>query len=691
MKLKIKFLTVVWGDTYIKNFCELSLPSLMAEGNIPALAQESELEVLIMTREEDFPVFKKYPAFQRLNKQVPVKFVSIDDLIPGNVYGVTLTLAYARPILELKERMLQYHFVFMNADFLLADGSLATLARVLRNGAEVVLAPSLRVIAEETEPTIRKRVDQKKGLLQIPPREFLELGMPHLHPTTLAKTINFKSYHTVHPNQLFWRVDESTLLGRYFLIFMLAIRPKKVIRDISNWCDYGFVPEFCPETPAKVLGNSDEFLMVETQEKTKEKELLRDGSLTPQGVKKSLDEWLTPGHLQNFQHEIIFHTGEIPEKVAKAKNNFKSFLDGIAWRKIRLHSIRNHFYWESGLNCWLKERAKIGMFEKPAELKLKSKIIETVKVLQNKLFFLSNKNKNYSWSPEESIMEPRLALLEKILKENNVLSRPDPIITDHRNIISVLCLLRRNFEKKKCEARVILLSGKNEIDRKYLSSGTQNRTPCFILEELNSDILLFVLKKNLQCRICLLPNHKNQINALHAKIVDLHFLNSKYQIVVKKWPDKTFWHFQKLKNILQAISLDTKNAARLHLKKYLLGYSSEIEGKLKKWKISVPQDLRNEIIKNHHVHKTGKVFRESSLKLGLCKIYLTFPSIDEPIHLPKNKLPLIYRLYPLFYRMFYENNFCERFRSGKTITKANISEDAAVILITLKPKKSLAD
>ena len=253
--MKIKFLIVVWGDTYIKNFCELSLPSLMAAGNIPALAHDSEFEVLIMTQKRDFPGFKKFPAFQRLSQHVPVNFVPIDDLIPGNVYGVTLTLAYARPILELKEEMLEYHFVFMNADFLLADGSLATLARVLRNGGHVVLAPSLRIIEEKTKPLFRKRVNQKTGLLQIPPREFLKLAMPHLHPTTLGKIINQKDYHTVHPNQLFWRVDESILLGRYFLIFMLAFRPQKVIRAINSWCDYGFVPEFCPGTPTKVLGD----------------------------------------------------------------------------------------------------------------------------------------------------------------------------------------------------------------------------------------------------------------------------------------------------------------------------------------------------------------------------------------------------------------------------------------------------
>jgi len=689
MKLKIKFLTVVWGDTYIKNFCELSLPSLMAEGNIPALAQESELEVLIMTREEDFPVFKKYPAFQRLNKQVPVKFVSIDDLIPGNVYGVTLTLAYARPILELKERMLQYHFVFMNADFLLADGSLATLARVLRNGAEVVLAPSLRVIAEKTEPLFRKRVDQKKGLLQIPPREFLELGMPHLHPTTLAKTINFKSYHTVHPNQLFWRVDESTLLGRYFLIFMLAIRPKKVIRDISSWCDYGFVPEFCPETPAKVLGNSDEFLMIETQEKTKEKENLRYGSLSPRGIKNSLDNWLTPGHLQNFQHEIIFHTGEIPRNVEKAKNKFKSFLDGISWRKVRLHSHRNHFYWESGLNCWFRERAKIENFEQPKELALKSKIIETVKVKQNKLLLLSHKNKNYSWSPEEPIMEPRLAFLEKILREKNVLSRSGLIITDHRNIISVLCLLKRIRQNNEGYISILVLSEDPAQNIKNLSKIKKIKALCFITEDLPSwTVLRIILKIQQRCTFFLLPNLKSQNEAVATNLVEVFFKNYSVTAKVESISDKTFWVLNKIKQILKLVSIDTKHFARLHLKKLLLGLPALPARKIQKWKINIPASFLEEGTSQLN----GKTaWRTGHLKLGLCQVHLTIPFIDEPIYIPKIKLPFLYRLHSICNRLFHENNFFERIRQTDLTTGNTIPHDACVVVVTLNSEEPLPD
>jgi len=50
--------------------------------------------------------------------------LGIDDLIAPAVYGVTLTLAYMRGVADSGDRMVDTHFVFLNSDFVLADGSL---------------------------------------------------------------------------------------------------------------------------------------------------------------------------------------------------------------------------------------------------------------------------------------------------------------------------------------------------------------------------------------------------------------------------------------------------------------------------------------------------------------------------------------------------------------------------------------
>src|SRR5512146_32421 len=99
-KPKVLFLTVLWGREHRARWLGLSLPSLMASGNLPALAAATDLEVAILTDKRSISLIRGHPAFHRLQKICQVQFLEIDDLIVGTTYGVTLTLAYARGIMS---------------------------------------------------------------------------------------------------------------------------------------------------------------------------------------------------------------------------------------------------------------------------------------------------------------------------------------------------------------------------------------------------------------------------------------------------------------------------------------------------------------------------------------------------------------------------------------------------------------
>ena len=69
MKQKIVFITVVWGRTYIDNLVNISLPSYLSEGNIPALAKHFDIEILILTKKNDIFFFKEHEVILDLNKK----------------------------------------------------------------------------------------------------------------------------------------------------------------------------------------------------------------------------------------------------------------------------------------------------------------------------------------------------------------------------------------------------------------------------------------------------------------------------------------------------------------------------------------------------------------------------------------------------------------------------------------------
>ncbi len=365
---RAKFLTVVWGEAYIRRFLTLSLPSFLAPGNLPALAQTTNLEVVIMTRLDDVEYFKNHLAFRRLRMVCPVRFVGIDDLITTAVYGVTLTLAYARPVIACGSEMLNTHFVFMNADFILADGSLRALSKHILAGRSIVLGPSFRATAEVVEPHLKAAVDATSGVLAILPRKLAALSLAHPHPTTVAKIVHQGFCHSIQPNQFFWQVDDRTLLGRYYLILMLCLKPERTVESINCFCDYAFIPQMCPSGNEIAMDDSDDFFMLELQKRHQEAHLLRLGRQTDEKIARSLGVWTTAEHRRAARYDIVFHIGEIPPEIEAAKAEARAFIDRIDRRLGPSVPHEKHLYWIRGAAVWQHLRKVQGLSASPPEL-----------------------------------------------------------------------------------------------------------------------------------------------------------------------------------------------------------------------------------------------------------------------------------------------------------------------------------
>lgn len=371
MKPKAKFLTVAWGAEYIERFTEYALPSYLAPGNLPALAAATDLEIVFMTTRKDIAVFERHHLIRLVREVCPISFIEIDDLISSAVYGVTLTLAYARAVFACGEDMLRTHFVFMNTDFVLADGSLRTLSRHILAGRSIVLAPSFRATAEALEPGLRDAVDPVTRTLAMTPRELVGRALAHPHPTTIAKIVNQGFCHSVQPNQFYWRVDEHTMLARFYLIFMLCLRPERLVREINSYCDYGFVPEMCPSGDTAVMDDSDEFFMLELQRREQEWSLLRLGRMSHADTARALQEWTTAEHRRAAGYDLVFHARDVPPELARVKQEAATFVRRIAQLTRRPVPHAYHPYWVGGVEAWQSRRIAAGLRAFPRELALK--------------------------------------------------------------------------------------------------------------------------------------------------------------------------------------------------------------------------------------------------------------------------------------------------------------------------------
>ena len=62
-----RMLLCVWGYSYVRQFLEYSLPTLLAPGNIPALAAALPTEFVILTSADDESFIVEHPTFKRLD------------------------------------------------------------------------------------------------------------------------------------------------------------------------------------------------------------------------------------------------------------------------------------------------------------------------------------------------------------------------------------------------------------------------------------------------------------------------------------------------------------------------------------------------------------------------------------------------------------------------------------------------
>src|SRR5262245_2964361 len=125
MRPAARLIIPLWGPIYAEKLTSMTLPALLAPGNLPALAAMFDVNVVLVTESKLVEYISQAPSFQRLTTICEVKFASLDDLMPcePGEYGVVLTAALFRGFVDLGARVTETFLLFLNADFILADGS----------------------------------------------------------------------------------------------------------------------------------------------------------------------------------------------------------------------------------------------------------------------------------------------------------------------------------------------------------------------------------------------------------------------------------------------------------------------------------------------------------------------------------------------------------------------------------------
>jgi len=342
----VKCLLPVWGHRHTRQFLEFGLPTLLAAGNVPALAAALPCEFAVATSGEDAATILEHPNWRLLADICPARLVPIDDLISDASHATSLTLAYARMVRATGAAMTDCCFLFLVADFLIADRSLTTVLNRLQAGASGVLAGNFQVAAEDMAPHL---ACPSPGARSLTSRDLVRLSLAHLHPATGTAIVNGGFRQETATNRLFWRVDDDTMLGRFYLAHMIGIRPEVTDFAVGSACDYSFIPELCPSGNVEIITDSDEYFAVEMQPRGDET-LLHAEKLDTERLAADLSKWTTTRHRQNARTTILFHARDIPATVPAVSGQADATIKEIdrALSPVPCPH-RDHPYWIGGL------------------------------------------------------------------------------------------------------------------------------------------------------------------------------------------------------------------------------------------------------------------------------------------------------------------------------------------------------
>jgi hypothetical protein len=365
----IEILLPVWGERHTRDFLELCLPSLLAPGNLPGLSKLGRCTFVLLAPARDAGLVERNPLWALLGACCAVRIQPIDDLISQSSSTV-LTLAYTLAIRGAGQRALDTCFVLLVADYVIADGSLSAVVGRIVAGASGVLAGNFQVEREIALPSLQQRKDEA-GVLAIPSRSLVELSLQALHRTTLANVVNQRGWLEPNVNRLFWRVGARCIVGRFFLMHMIAIRPETTEFVIAAASDYSFIPELCPSGDVVHITDSDDYFVIECQPRddgapanaTARNEAPR---LDPDSVAKAVQPWATAQHRDNARHCLIFHSDAISAGTAEAVASADRFVSEIG-AKLDGSPLpfRHHPFWMRSIDYHL---ATAGVEQDPAHL-----------------------------------------------------------------------------------------------------------------------------------------------------------------------------------------------------------------------------------------------------------------------------------------------------------------------------------
>jgi hypothetical protein len=218
--MRILFALVAWGEDYVRDFLDVSLPTLLAEGNFTEAGAGSCL--MILTTERDVHTFQSDPMFAAVKSIMATEFIDITRLRTRDKYQFA-----SRCQLEALRQSEDYDAVILlYPDMVWCSGGVRFAVERIKEGAIGVFAPAPAVLPEPTLEALRSRAkpsgDDGLQTFAVSPGELAGIALRHHHPMWDAFDWDGGCF-AQYPSCLRWNVGDQGWLLRCFHLHPVAL------------------------------------------------------------------------------------------------------------------------------------------------------------------------------------------------------------------------------------------------------------------------------------------------------------------------------------------------------------------------------------------------------------------------------------------------------------------------------------
>jgi hypothetical protein len=173
--------TIVWGESYVRNWLDYALRTWLSPGNLPALAKNVDAEFRIYTRAEDLPILNEYAIGHYLTQLMPVKIHELPRLNDSPAVNLTHEAFHGEGGIITDAFKRDQAVIYLTPDILWTDGSLGYISRSLAKNI-LVMAPEYRVVQETFTAEFNKSNSASDAVVQLTPGEGRRQLFRHFSP-----------------------------------------------------------------------------------------------------------------------------------------------------------------------------------------------------------------------------------------------------------------------------------------------------------------------------------------------------------------------------------------------------------------------------------------------------------------------------------------------------------------------------